>query len=53
MLDHLNILKAYGIFLSDEENPPSILHEYCPENLEQAIKKKLFKTFKLFVSFIK
>ena len=43
MIDHLNIMKAYGIFLSDEENPPSILLEYCPENLEQAIKKKSFK----------
>lgn len=47
MLDHLNTLKAYVIFLSDEENPPSILLEYCPENLEQAIKKKSFKNFQI------
>ena len=40
MLNHPNILKTHGIFFSDESLPPSILLEYCPMNLEQAIKKK-------------
>lgn len=39
-LSHPNILKAYGIYINDEMNPPSILLEYCPMSLEQAIKKK-------------
>lgn len=39
-LNHPNVLKAIGIFLSDEKAPPSILLEYCPMNLDQAIKEK-------------
>ena len=39
-LKHPNILKAYGIFYGDEENPASILLEYCPNNLYKAIKNK-------------
>ena len=42
MLDHANILKTYGIFLSDEKNPPSILLEFCPQNLQKAIEDKKF-----------
>lgn len=41
MLDHPNILKTYGFFLSDEKLPPSILLEYCPMNLEKAVKEKI------------
>lgn len=41
MLCHPNILKTHGIFFSDEKIPPSILLEYCPLNLEQAVKKHL------------
>ena len=42
ILDHPNILKTYGIFLSDEKTPPSLLLEYCSMNLEKAIKSKTF-----------
>ncbi|KAK8890115.1 hypothetical protein M9Y10_034875 [Tritrichomonas musculus] len=42
MLDHANILKAYGIFLSNEKIPPSILLEYCPQNLLKGIEDKFF-----------
>ncbi|KAK8844183.1 hypothetical protein M9Y10_024388 [Tritrichomonas musculus] len=37
MLNHPNIIKAYGIFLSDETNPASILLEYCPTNLDKLV----------------
>ena len=42
MLDHPNILKALGIFFGDneEEEAPKIVLEYCPNNLESAIKEK-------------
>ncbi|KAK8880727.1 hypothetical protein M9Y10_003414 [Tritrichomonas musculus] len=42
MLNHPNILKAYGIFLSNEKIPPSILLEFCPLNLNDAISKNIF-----------
>lgn len=38
-LSHPNILKTFGIFLSNKERPPSILLEFCAMDLEQAIKK--------------
>ncbi len=38
MLEHANILKTYGIFLSDSTNPPSILLEFCPQNLQNFIE---------------
>ncbi|KAK8840455.1 hypothetical protein M9Y10_030660 [Tritrichomonas musculus] len=41
MLYHPSILKTHGIFFSDEQIPPSILLEYCPLNLEQAVKRHL------------
>lgn len=40
-LSHPNILKTHGIFMSDENHPPFILLEFCPNNLEQAIKGNL------------
>ena len=40
MMNHPNILKTFGIFMSSENNPPSILLEYCPKNLDSVIKKK-------------
>lgn len=40
MLNHPNILKTFGIFLSDENNRPSILLEFCPINLNDLITKK-------------
>lgn len=44
-LNHPNVIKTYGIFLSDEENPPSILLEYCPSDIFNAVKdKKLSKS---------
>ena len=41
ILKHPNILKTYGIFLSNENKPPSILLENCPNNLESMIKNKM------------
>ncbi|KAK8842942.1 hypothetical protein M9Y10_025808 [Tritrichomonas musculus] len=40
MLNHPNVLKTYGIFLSDETNLPSILLEHCVNDLDCAIKNK-------------
>lgn len=40
MLHHPNILKTFGIFFSGLNNPPSFLLEFCPNNLDQAIKSK-------------
>lgn len=39
-LHHLNILKTFGLFFGDDKSPSSILLEYCPNNLDEAIKKK-------------
>ena len=39
MLHHPNILQTFGIFMSNETTPPSILLEYCSTNLEKEIKK--------------
>lgn len=47
MLDHPNILKTFGIFLSDSKKPPAILLEYCPHNLDQAIKNKTFSNVQI------
>lgn len=38
LLKHPNIVIAYGIYLSDATTPPSILLEFCPQDLNQAIK---------------
>ena len=43
MLDHPNILKAYGFFFSDNKIPPSILLEYIPCNLNDAIINKTLR----------
>ena len=40
MLIHPNIIKTYGIFLSDEKTPPCIILEFCPINLETAVENK-------------
>ncbi|KAK8857530.1 hypothetical protein M9Y10_015935 [Tritrichomonas musculus] len=37
--DHPNIVKAFGIFLSDETHPPSIVLEFCQTNLEGWVKE--------------
>ncbi|KAK8876123.1 hypothetical protein M9Y10_006311 [Tritrichomonas musculus] len=47
MMDHPNILKTHGIFLSDETNPPSILLDLCPMNLHKVITEKLFNNAKI------
>lgn len=47
MLKHPNILKTHGI-LVDSKNQPSILFEYCPFNIKQAVKdNKLSKVQKV------
>ncbi|KAK8871759.1 copper transport protein ctr1 [Tritrichomonas musculus] len=38
MLGHPNIIKTYGIYLSDATTPPSILLEFCPTDLNKLIK---------------
>lgn len=48
-LNHQNILKAYKIIINDKNFRPSILLEYCPTNLEQAIQNgTLSKVQKVF-----
>ncbi|KAK8836922.1 hypothetical protein M9Y10_037448 [Tritrichomonas musculus] len=39
MLNHPNIIKAFGIYLSDKNTPPSILLEFCPNDLQTFITK--------------
>lgn len=46
---HPNIVKAYGIFLSDKTRPASILFEYCSMNLEEAIKKKIHSNVEIVI----
>ena len=41
MLNHPNVIEAIGIFMSNESIPPSILLEYCPNNLQKAIEDKI------------
>lgn len=50
MLHHPNIVKTFGIFLSDETNPPSILLEFCPQSLEEVITKKMLNNVQLVFS---
>ena len=40
MLKHPNILNTYGFFFSDAKHPPSILLEFCSENLDDAVCNK-------------
>ena len=37
LLNHFNIIRTYGFCFGDEEHSPSILLEFCPKNLNQAI----------------
>lgn len=37
-LNHPNIIKTFGIFLSDETHPPSIILELCERDLSSAIR---------------
>ncbi|KAK8839454.1 hypothetical protein M9Y10_031808 [Tritrichomonas musculus] len=47
MMDHQNILKAKGFFMSSKKIPPCILLEYCPLNLQKAIEDKIFSNEEL------
>lgn len=47
MLKHPNVLKAFGIFMSSAKNPACILLEFCPMNLETAIKNKILNKEKI------
>lgn len=38
-INHPNIIRTFGIFFSDEKNPPSIIFEYCPKNIEQEVNE--------------
>lgn len=49
LLDHDNIIKTYGIFLSDDRRPSSIILEFCPENMEPKINSK--SAMKVFIAF--
>ena len=40
---HPNIVQAYGIFMSDQKTPPSILLELCPRDLTSLIKTHSYK----------
>ena len=48
-LNHPNIVKTYGIFIGNEENPASILLEYCDTDLNTAMKEN--KLSKINISF--
>lgn len=37
-LNHPNIIKTFGIFFGDDDNPPSLLTEYCPHCLKTCIE---------------
>lgn len=50
LLEHPNIVKTFGIFLSDKTHPPSILLEFCPMNLESAIKKGILSNVEIVFS---
>ena len=43
-LNHPNVIKAFGIFLSDKTSPPSILLELCLKDLLTEIKAKKFSS---------
>ena len=47
MLQHPNIIKVFGIFLSNAKNAPSILLEYLPMNLSKAITNKIFTNLRI------
>ena len=47
LLDHQNILKAIGFFMSSAKLPPSILMEFCSLNLQKAIEDKIFNNEEL------
>ena len=47
MMDHQNILKAKGFFMSSKKIPPCILLEYCPLSLQKAIEDKIFSNEEL------
>ena len=49
MLKHLNIIRTYGIFMSDETTPPSILLELCVSDLNSAIKKNNLKNDQIII----
>ena len=46
-LQHPNIIKTYGIFMSSKSTPPCILLEYCLFNLEECIKNKMLSNEKI------
>lgn len=47
MHNHTSIVKTYDIYMNDKKTSPSILLEYCPSNLEQAIKNKTLNKVQL------
>lgn len=50
MLNHPNIIKTYGIFLSDSTNPPMILLEYCIKDMNQTVKERSLSKVMLVLS---
>ncbi|KAK8880826.1 hypothetical protein M9Y10_003520 [Tritrichomonas musculus] len=48
MFEHPYLLKTYGIFLSDENNPPSIVFEPYTQNLETLTKNKRLNQVNIF-----
>lgn len=51
-LNHPNIIKTHGIFMSDEKNPLSILLEFCPTDISRAIKTDSLSPLELAKSII-
>lgn len=48
-LHHPNVVQAYGVFMSDATNPPSILLEFCPKDLRSAIKLESLSNVQLVI----
>ena len=48
-LHHPNVVQAYGVFMSDATNPPSILLEFCPKDLQSAIKLESLSNVQLVI----
>lgn len=46
-LSHLNILKTYGLHMSDNEEPPSILLELGDTNLDEKVTKNTLSSVDL------
>ena len=50
LLHHPNIIKTFGILMDSSKHPPSILLEYCSQNLQTAIEQKVLSNEEIVTS---